>query len=358
MLIVDDDADIRRLLKVRLAREHDVVEADCGAAALAAVATHPVDLAIVDMMMPGMTGIDVCRKLKEGESGFLPVILLTALTDQLDRNAGLAAGADEYLAKPIDAVELGLRVRHLLRLREQDRVIQAQLAELKRVAMLKDELTELLVHDMRNPITAMVVALQLLQRELSRPADRELVELGLTAGQRVKDTLCDLLEVTRLERGELSLARARVSVDDLVQDAVRTLRPTARDAGVAVSVVSAEPLHAELDRKLLLRALENLLANAVRHTRQSIDVSLSRAGDLAIIAIADRGGGIPDPLKEGLFEKFGGVELKRAGAVRGFGLGLYMVRLVVQAHGGHVEVDDREGGGTVFRLTLPVASSA
>jgi len=357
VLIVDDDTDIRRLLKIRLSRECDVTEADSGAAALAAVESSPVDLVLLDVMMPGLTGIDVCRRLKQREGPFLPVILLSALNDQLDRNAGLAAGADEYLAKPIDTLELGLRVRHLLKLREQDQVIQRQVTELARLAALKDELTELLVHDMRNPMTSVMAALELLQPEVARPEDRELVELGLVAGQRVKDTLCDLLEVTRVERGDLSLTRARVSLEDLVRDAQSSLAAATREAGVTVTIAAPERVEAEVDRKLLLRALENLLANAVRHTKQSIDISISRNVESAFIGVADRGGGIPEQIKDGLFEKYGGVALRRDNLVRGFGLGLYMVRLVVQAHGGQVDVDDREGGGTVFRLMMPLRSA-
>jgi signal transduction histidine kinase len=124
-----------------------------------------------------------------------------------------------------------------------------------------------------------------------------------------------------------------------------------RNVELVLAAGSDTPL--PIDRKLVRRAVENLITNALKYTRGRVDVGVSHvAGSDAEVTVADEGPGIPDALKSGLFEKFGSVEASRGQTRRGIGLGLYMVRLVAAAHGGTVAVEDRSGGGTVFRLTL------
>lgn len=353
VLVVDDDDAIRLLVKARLAGDCDVFDADRGAEAIKVFEAEPIDLVLLDVMMPGMTGLEVCEKLKARTNEFLPVLLLTALNDQANRNLGLRAGADDYLVKPIDGVELKLRVRHFLRLREQDLRLRKQMVELATLSALKDDLTELLVHDMSNPLTSIITALHLVMSSEVADVDREMLELGLGASSRLKAVIDDLLQVNLLEQGKLRVVAEETRLDALVGEAIRTVLPVARAEQVSLSQSGCEEVSAHVDRRLLLRALENLLANGIRHTRGSMDVTVSRSSKHVVIAVCDRGRGVPDALKEGTFEKYGSLELDRANARRGFGIGLYMVRLVVEAHGGSVEVDDREGGGAVFRLLLP-----
>jgi len=114
---------------------------------------------------------------------------------------------------------------------------------------------------------------------------------------------------------------------------------------------------AALDENLLRRSLENLVSNALKYTPSGGDVTVAvrRSDESVQIEVADRGPGIPDDLKHSMFEKFGSVEAKRGGHRKGIGLGLYLVKLVAQGHGGAVSVEDRPGGGSVFRLTLGAA---
>src|SRR6266478_4178732 len=141
ILIVDDEDHNRALLKAILGGQHKILEAPDGPSALRLLAEEPVDLVLLDVMMPGMTGYDVCRKLKETPSEpFLPVLLITALSDQEQKNMGLQAGADDFLAKPVDRRELLLRVRSFLKLRAQDALIREQLKKLTQLQVARDEM--------------------------------------------------------------------------------------------------------------------------------------------------------------------------------------------------------------------------
>src|SRR5438067_9038420 len=162
ILVVDDEARNRALMRGFLSSQWEVIEAADGVTALEMLRRTPVDLVLLDVMMPEQDGFETCRLIKsEPRDPFLPVILVTALGEQEDRNRGLEAGADDFLHKPIDRRELLLRVRSFLRLREQDRVIRAQVEELQRLQSLKDDMVSLLVHDLRNPLAGVLSTIEL-----------------------------------------------------------------------------------------------------------------------------------------------------------------------------------------------------
>jgi signal transduction histidine kinase len=351
VLVVDDDEAIRRLVKLALVQRFDVIEAADAFEAIDLVGKHDVEVVVIDVMMPGMTGVEAVPKLKAKARGPLPVLLLTALDDQESRNLGLEAGADDYLAKPVDRRELVLRVQNFVRLRRQEQLIRSQLSALTDLQALKDDLTALLVHDLRNPLTAVKGAFQLLEENVV-PEDRDIFRLGKSALDRVMEAVSDLLKVRMLEKGQLTLERVPTVVSDLAANVIETLRAAALDGKVNVQLTGAGDTAIEVDAKLVKRALENLLINAFRHTAGVVDVSVIGDERGVTLIVADRGPGVPDFLKGELFDMFGSLALQKAGARRGHGLGLYLVRLVAQAHGGTVVVRDRAGGGAEFVVTL------
>jgi two-component system sensor histidine kinase/response regulator len=358
ILVVDDEARNRNLVCGYLGPFYEMREASDAASAVQALDSGPVDLVLLDVMMPGVSGFEVCRQIKSRPSAeFLPVLLLTALGEQEDRNAGLEAGADDFLTKPVDRRELVLRVRTFLRIREQQTLIRRQVDTLQELGALKDDLVSLLVHDLRNPLASVVGILHVV-REDADPSNEELrqdLELALQSTTRLRDILEDILQVRMLEEGRLVLNRQPVSLRTVAEEALVSVMGMARDHEVLVTTAAVPDAVAPLDPKLVRRALENLLVNAIKYSPSGGTVELSWApadGGLEI-SIADRGDGIPAPVRETLCQKFGNVSLQKRSERRGYGLGLYQVRLAVDAHGGSVRASDREGGGTVFAVFLP-----
>ncbi|TMA26332.1 MAG: response regulator [Deltaproteobacteria bacterium] len=353
ILVVDDEPLNRVVMRASLTG-CQVIEAENGRRALEVLEKTPVDLVLLDIMMPEMDGYEVCRRIKETpREGYLPVLLVSALGDQADRNRGLEAGADDFVGKPFDRRELLLRVTAFLRLREQDRVIRKQLADLARMQAAKDDLVALIVHDLRSPLSGVVAYLQLLQEEVTGRAAND-VKMALQSADTALSRLEETLQVRLLEEGRLAVRREPVTLPAIVSETLASIEAMARRKGVALArTVEGEPV-ARLDGKLVRRSMENLLSNALKYTPSGGDVRLSvRARPAEVeIEVADRGPGIPDELKGSLFEKFGSVEVKRGGVRKGFGLGLYLVKLVAQGHGGEVSVEDRPGGGSVFRMIL------
>jgi len=319
-----------------------------------------------------MNGFDVCRRIKTTTMGeqYLPVVLLTALGQQDERNAGLEAGADDFLTKPVDRHELLLRLRMFVRLHrqeaqirqqlaaleERDQIIQRQLDELRALDTLKDELVGLMVHDLRNPLSGIVGFLDGLEHNAADPEVREDAHLALEASDRLRETLDDMLQVRLLESGGVRIFRELVGADALMNEAIGSVLGAARARHVEISrILDGGDWRIEVDRKLVRRAIENLLANALKYspTGGVVLAAIHTADGDVEIEIADRGKGIPDDVKSQLFQKFGSVEAASGERRRGIGLGLYLVKLVAAAHGGRAVVRDREGGGTTFGLFLP-----
>jgi two-component system sensor histidine kinase RpfC len=181
--------------------------------------------------------------------------------------------------------------------------------------------------------------------------------MALQSADAALSRLEETLQVRLLEEGRLSVRREPVQLAAVVEETVVAMEAIARRKGVQLArVVEGNPL-AQVDGKLVRRSLENLLSNAVKYTPSGGDISLAvRQTDSVVqIEVADRGPGIPDEMKGSLFEKFGSVEAKKGGVRKGFGLGLYLVKLVAHGHGGEVSVGDRPGGGAVFRMVLATA---
>jgi signal transduction histidine kinase len=358
VLVVDDDARSREIVRANLPAEWRLVEACSAAEAEAAFEAEPMDLILLDVILPDVDGLTLCRRIKAraGSGPLLPVLLLTVLGDQDDRNAGLAAGADDFLSKPVDPRELRLRAKAFLRLRAQDQIIRSQLAALRELDALKEDLVSLVVHDLRNPLASVISLLSVLRDEAREPVVREDLESAHAAALRVRELLEEVLQVRRIEEGGLVPLREPTDLSALARDAIRVVAGAARAAGVQLLAPPGEGPIVTVDPGLVRRALENLLTNAVRHSpgRGQVEVTIRSAGKGFAVAVADRGPGVPDPQKGGLFEKFSVVQGTGGSTPRrGYGLGLHLVKLVATAHGGGVTVRDREGGGAVFELLLP-----
>jgi two-component system, sensor histidine kinase and response regulator len=359
--VVDDEPRNRNLLRAYLEPEFRVVEAADGEKALEVVASMRPDLVLLDVMLPTIDGIEVCRRLKEErQDDYLPILLITALEAQEDRNRGLSCGADDFLTKPVDRTELLLRCRTFLQIRRQQLTIAKQLDDLRRLQALKDDLVALMVHDIRNPLAGLDGYLQILFADLGGHAAQRDLEQALKTSRRVRDILDGILDVRMLEDGALKPRRAPVRIRTVIDGAVDSLAGAAMAMRAKIRTTVPSDPECHMDEKLLRRALENLIANAIKYSPpgEVVDVSGRLAGESVEYEVADRGPGVPHDLRAAVFEKYTTVEGRRGETRRGYGLGLHLVRLVAEAHGGEVQIADRPGGGSIFRLIVPACVPA
>jgi signal transduction histidine kinase len=364
ILIVDDERHNRQLLEIMLTPEGFVLlTASSGEEALAMVADDPPDLILLDVMMPGLDGYQVASRIKgDLATKNIPVILVTALSDHAARMQGLDAGAEEFLSKPVDRAELVARVRNLSRLKAHDDSKYAVLAE---QSAFKDEFLSHVSHELRSPLTAIKQFTSILLGGVAGELNheqREYQKIVLRNIEQLQAMIDDLLEVTRLESGKLTIETEQVSLPDAVSDAVNTLLGSALAKGVTVSSDLAPDLPWVLaDRTRVRQILIILLDNAIKFSADSGTVGIHARlcpadSGFVLIEISDTGCGISPETIGRIFERLYQVVSSAQTSRKGLGLGLYICKELVTRQGGDIWVQSQPQRGSTFSFTLPIWS--
>lgn len=392
ILVVDDDPMNVDILKTCLAAHgYDMVTASDGEAGLALAREQCPDLILLDVMMPKRDGIDVCRSIKDDRSlPFMPIILITARADSHDVIAGLEAGADEYLTKPVDQAALVARVRSMLRIKElhdklQDQAAQleaqaSQLAawnqELKAQLFEEAKLAEIarllgdIGHDVKNMMMPILMGADLLQSDLEEllralpPAQErqakathelshDVFEMVQNNARRVQDRVKEIADAVKGRSGPPNLTSCCIS--KVVAPVFEALRFFAEQHRVALSAHNLEHLPLiQADESRLFNAFYNLINNAIPETPAGgsivVDGRLEPDSNVVVLSVTDNGRGMSPEVRDSLFTKR--VISRKTG---GTGLGTKIVKDAVDAHGGSITVESEPGKGTRFLLRLPVA---
>lgn len=378
VLIVDDIAANVRLLKgILRIGGYDTMTAQSGAEALQKLETQVPDVVLLDVMMPEMNGYEVCRRLRASrEYSHVPVVMVTALQSTQDRVQAIEAGADDFLTKPVDAIEVTARVKSLVRIKRQREALDCAYRDLQRAESMRESLTEMLVHDLRTPLTTLIGPLEMLQEEQFGALDelqKEVVSMSARSGHRLLALVNSLLDVGKMESGEMVLERVPVSAAQIVEEAVEQIAFIDTETQVPVQREVPDDLPAfPADADLLRRVLVNLIGNAMKFTpgdgSVTVKARLATAAEpdippalhdknpsqpLILFSVSDTGEGIPESDLEKIFDKFGQVETRKQGRKMSTGLGLTFCRLAIEAHGGAIWVNSELGKGSTFSFALP-----
>jgi signal transduction histidine kinase len=365
ILIVDDNEQNLALARASLEDDYEVVTVSDGEAALREFEQRRPDCVLLDVRMPGMNGFEVCAKIRSLPDGAeTPVVFLTAQRDVDTFDAALRAGGDDFLTKPVRPTELVLRVQAALRLgrlnaenRDYGALAKRQRDDLMRLQLQKERLMAFVVHDLKNPVGNIDLQAQLILRdpELSERTRDMASGIRSEVGSLMR-LLMNLLDISKSEEGRLHPATKDVDLGTLVGEVIEASRAAAKTKSIALEA-SLELSRLRADEDLLRRVLENLLDNALRHAPEDSVIRLtSKAGEgAAELRVADSGRGVPPEMRERIFDRFVQVESKDGSTSRsGRGLGLTFCRLMVEAHGGRIWVEDASPGA-VFCLSLPHA---
>lgn len=358
-VLIVDDQEPNRLLLTEILRPsgHQTDVAANGPEALAKVAEWEPDLVLLDVHMPGMDGFEVCRSLRASpDTASLPIILVTSLHHREHRLMGIAAGANDYLTKPIDRTDLLLRVRNALHMRRLHQEVAAQYRSLRRLEEQRDSLVHMIVHDLRSPLMGITAYLEFAEAELARLGGQEVLSDLRGArenAQVLAEMVDDMLDVSRFEAGAMPLAPVPVDLVAVVRDAIAAIRWTT--GGVAIEVQAAAAVPAFADEPVIRRVVANLVGNAAKFTppTETVRVELTTGPRGPMVRVIDRGPGIPPEFHGRIFEKFGQLEGGTRMPGRSAGLGLTFCRLAVEAHGGRIGLESAIGEGSTFWFELP-----
>jgi signal transduction histidine kinase len=362
LLVVDDDAANREVLCRRLERQgHDVRTAPSGLDALRAMRETAFDLVLLDIMMPEMDGYEVLRQIKADERlQHIPVIMISALNELQSVVRCIEAGAEDYLTKPFNPTLLKARIGSCLekkRCRDREAALFEQLQNnyerLQELERQRDDMRNMIVHDLRTPLTALIVGIEMLETDGTLSGtQQELTAIAAGGGRTLLGMINDLLDVEKLESNSTQLQYDEVTAASLVANAVAQVAFLAEESYTTlVTDVAGDLLPFSADEKKLSRTLVNLIGNAIKFTGAGIvTVSAHQEPDAIRFAVRDTGQGIPAESFGRIFEKFGQLDSRRVGT----GLGLAFCKLAVEAHGGRITVESTPGLGSTFSFVIPV----
>jgi signal transduction histidine kinase len=359
-----EDNEAKRYLKTRVLTRagFEVIEAPNIQTAQALLLERCPDLVLLDVKLPDGDGRELAHAIKSAPQTAQVVVLQTSasLVESKDRIASLDAGADGYLMEPIEPQELVAHVTALLRLRQAESERQAALVALREADRRKDEFLAMLAHELRNPLAPIRNAVEILGSGDAQLRDRAraIVKRQVEHLARLVD---DLLEVSRITQRKISLRRSVVTLASILDAAVDTARPFLQGQGQDLRVAAPpEPVWLNVDPVRIAQAVGNLLHNASKFSAPgaAIDLEAEAREQEIEIRVRDRGIGIAPDMLPAIFDLFVQDDRSLERSQGGLGIGLSLVRGMVEMHGGRVEAQsDGRDAGSLFTLRIPRAGN-
>jgi two-component system, sensor histidine kinase and response regulator len=359
LLIVDDEPDnfdvIEALLSVGQntpgeTQAYQLHYAVNGQSAINSLDLFQPDIILLDVMMPGMNGMEVCQRIKAMPQGkAIPIIMVTALSAQEDLARCFQAGADDFISKPINGLELRARVRSMVRIKQQYDDLQALLK-------LREDMVNMLVHDLRNPLTNILFGLSTLEIQdcVSDRQKNRITQMRLS-GKHLQSLIDDLLLMAKIESSKLQLNPTEIDLCNFITSVLSEFKGIAAQKKIELVSQLPEPGGSiSVDVALFSRVLDNLVSNAIKFSPKQSKVVVSAsylASGGGRIQISDLGAGIPDALRQKIFEKYEIGTLMQD--VSQIGLGLAFCKMVVEAHNGEISVSSNYPTGSIFEISLP-----
>jgi len=370
VMAVDDTPDNLRLLRMTLEEERiRVLLFPDGASALRAAKRQPPDLFLLDIMMPGMDGFELCSRLKqETELRNVPVIFISALDDIASIQKAFDAGGVDYLPKPFRKEEVIARVRTHLnlcsqrrRIDEQNRELQERNSQLQELQELREQLVHMIIHDLRSPLTGLLGEAELLRLKLKEELYNSVmqeVDGILASGWHLRDMITRILDISRMEANQMPVKFETVDLRELVQTSLEC-RWMRFDPARLEFQHPSRAVQTLCDTDLVSRIVENLVSNAMKFSgengRVRVVLEKEENGD-SILEVHDNGPGIPPELHGKIFDKFAQVQKEKGANRYSSGLGLTFCKMAAEAQNGSIHLQNKQEGGSVFRLRLPGGS--
>lgn len=370
-LLVDDLPENLLSLEALLQRDElMVLKARSGDEALELLLQHDVALALIDVQMPGLNGFELAELMRGNErTRRVPIIFVTAGTHTAERRfQGYEAGAVDFIQKPIEPDILRSKAeifaelyRQRKMISEQRDLLEAQTRALKLADKRKNEFIGVLVHELRNPLAALNGGLKILSRKPDAGKVEQIHGLMHQQMDHIIRLVDDLLDVSRITQGKINLVKADFDLRDAIHSALDMTGQAIEERNHAVTIrVPDQSCMISADKVRLTQCISNLVNNAAKYTPMGgqIEVALELHPRTYRISVTDNGLGLTTEAAGAIFRMFEQVEEHRKHAHGGLGIGLALVKQLMELHGGDVSVwSDGPGLGSVFTLELPIQAA-
>jgi len=368
IMVVDDVMSNVLLLKVLLSNEnYNVVTANFGRQALELARTLTPDLILLDVMMPDLSGFEVAQYLKSDTiTADIPIIFLTALNSTQDIVKGFNVGASDFVSKPFNKEELLIRVMHQISLIAAKRIILKKTEELQNTILGRDKLYSVIAHDLRSPMSAVKMVLNLLAISLPKELiGNDMSEMIVQANKQVEEIfslLDNLLKWTKSQTGRLNVVRQKFIINECVIGMMDIFNMVASSKNIKLEVKDdtldgKREVYADID--MVKTILRNLISNAIKFSKKgtSIEIFYSHINGFVVINIQDHGSGISKEDQAKLFNTKTHYSKYGTNNEEGSGLGLLLCKDFAEKNGGNLWLDSTEGVGSIFSFSVPLATT-
>lgn len=362
ILLVDDRPENLYSLESMLMEEDRIIlKANSGDEALKIAFQEELSLILLDVQMPGMDGFEVANMLKTTKrTKKIPIVFVTAISKEKKYMLqGLDEGAIDYLFKPLDTDITRSKVKTLLQFYAQQKEIEQKSIELRKLNEEKNYFLGMASHDLRNPLGNIITLSSLISQDIGHnfPAEyRNYLDVISSTSKRMLEMLNDILDVSKIEAGETSPILSEVSISDSFQECISCNKLEADKKNIYLSYSLSENAGMVMANKgQLLQVLNNLVSNSIKYSypNTAIELTAENGEGEITIHVSDQGQGIPETEQKALFTAFTKTSVRSTGGESSTGLGLNIVKRIIEAHSGKIWVKSTVGKGSTFSFTLP-----
>lgn len=374
ILIVDDVAKNLQVLGAILFQEgYEIAMADNGPLALEMANDAKPDLILLDIMMPEMDGFEVCSQLKADENNKdLPIIFLTAKHETESIIKGFELGAVDYITKPFNSSELLARVKTHVDLRKSKEKIVKYNNQLKHLLEQKSEFLGIAAHDMKNPLNSIIGHTNFAMSDISALPDeyRNIRQNAMNNLKTIQDTskfmfktINELLNNETLESGSIKLNIHNYEIGRIIDTVIMSHKMSAETKNIKINVSDYAGFQADVDEDRFREICDNLISNAIKYSPHykniwvSLNKTLIEGQNYLQFSVRDEGPGLNEDDKKRVFGRFQKLSARPTGGEYSSGLGLSIVKKLVEMHGGKVEVESEPGKGAYFSIFLKLDDS-
>ncbi|MEE4380164.1 MAG: hybrid sensor histidine kinase/response regulator [Candidatus Competibacteraceae bacterium] len=347
ILIVDDNPTNIEILQEYLEDNYDLEIASSGEEALEKAASFQPAIILLDIMMPGMDGYEVCKRVRATPSlAHIKIIILSVKAMLSERLEGYTSGADDYITKPFEEEELLAKVRVYLRLKSVEEMNE-----------LNSNLLAMLSHETRTPLTSILMPVEILLADQAMDADKRktLLDIVYDGTKNLQKLFDKIFLLNTLKTGTATLDFVQADLCELTSAAIEALSKAAEARNLRIEPQLPDNLVVRLDRKKIQQVIESILDNAVRFSPacSAVQINVFEDNQYAMVTIADHGEGIDPQFLAQVFNEFACSDVDHHGG--GHGLSLAIAKQIVSYHDGTIDAESTPEIGTTITLRLPLA---
>lgn len=348
ILIVDDTKPIVVLLKRYCERaDYETIEAYNGYEALKLLKTEKIDLILLDVNMPGIDGFAVAKSVKESErTRFIPIIMVTALSEINDRIKAFDIGVDDFLTKPINELLLVTKIRSLLKVKN----------DTDKLNQIRFNFISMIIHDIRAPLSNIIGFTEILENNEQDEERKKLLNITLQNSNRILELINDFLDFSKLDAGKFEIKKEPSLITVIMDSTLESFKLSIANKSIKLTTNYQDDLpFIDLDFRKIGQVNINLLSNAIKFSNEGGKISINcfMEKEFIVMEIEDNGIGIPEEDKENIFNPYFQSLGGKTSNEKGTGLGLASSKMIIEAHGGILSFESKLGS-TKFYYKLPL----